>query len=108
MNDQLENQRTRIRDLLAGGLDTHWRQRAYSDNERLPVVQALQLLTADDVENKLRIAGFLPTPYVGAEDPGIEQSCSTCMYFDAHQRHCTLPELMLAVEPEWSCILWRI
>jgi hypothetical protein len=25
-----------------------------------------------------------------------------------HRRFCELPELMLPVEPQWSCRLWRI
>ena len=55
------------------------------------------------------LAGFLRQAYVDPTDPdGIEQACSTCMYFERHRGFCALPELMLPVEPEWSCILWRI
>ena len=38
----------------------------------------------------------------------IEQPCDTCMYYLVHRKFCELPELMLPVEPEWSCRLWRI
>ncbi len=111
MTDDLDRQRSEISQLLASGLQTDWQQRAYTDAEIRRVVQALQAvqaLRAGDLQSELRIAGFTPTPYVAAEDPEIEQSCSTCMYYEAHRRYCALPELAMAVEPEWSCVLWRI
>jgi hypothetical protein len=101
-------QREAIRAALRLGLDTDWRKRAYSDAEIRRVVDALQALAADDLEGRLRLAGFTLQPYVGEEDPEIEQSCSTCMYFEAHRGWCNLPELKLSVEPAWSCILWRV
>ncbi len=108
MTDDLDQQRSAIGSELADGLQTDWQERAYTDAEIRRVVQALQALAADDLQGRLRIAGFTPTPYVAAEDPEIEQSCSTCMYYEAHRRYCALPELTMAVEPEWSCVLWRI
>jgi hypothetical protein len=104
----LQAQRAAIADTLQRGLATAWQQRAYSDAEIRRVVDALQALAPDDVEGRLRLAGFALEPYVGEEDPEIEQSCGTCMYFEPHRRWCNLPELKLSVEPAWSCILWRV
>jgi len=105
---QLQYQRDLIAHALTAGLATEWQRRAYSDAEIRPVVDALQALAADDLTGRLRIAGFTLTPYVGPEDPEIEQACSTCMYYESHRRYCNLPELKLGVEPAWSCILWRV
>jgi len=105
---RLQAQRGAIADALRGGLPTLWRQRAYNDNEVRRVVDALQALPAHDLHGRLRLAGFTLAPYVGEEDPDISQSCSTCMYYESHRRYCNLPELKLGVEPEWSCVLWRI
>ena len=104
----LDAQRSALRGLLQGGLATAWKQRAYTDVEVRRVVAALQDLAPDDMAGRLRVAGFTLAAYVGAEDPEIEQACSTCMYFETHRRYCNLPELKLGVEPEWSCILWRV
>jgi hypothetical protein len=30
------------------------------------------------------------------------------MYYQVHRRFCELPELMVPVEPGWSCRLWRL
>lgn len=108
MSDALDTQRERIRQLLEDGLQTNWQQRAYSDEEIRSVVTQLHELKPDDLQGRLRIGGFTLTPYVGDDDPEIEQSCLTCMYYEPHRRYCALPALKLAVEPEWSCILWRI
>lgn len=105
---QPDRQRERIRQLLAGGLETDWRRRAYEDADVQRVIGALKALDKDDLEGRLRIAGFTLTPYENDELPGVEQCCKTCMYYEAHRRHCALPELDLHAEPEWSCILWRI
>ena len=104
----LQAQRAAIADALQRGLATEWRQRAYSDAEIRRVVDALQALSPTDLQGRLRLGGFTLEPYVGAEDPEIEQSCSTCMYFESHRRYCNLPELKLGVEPDWCCILWRV
>lgn len=108
MNDDLDAQRTELGILLAAGLDTDWQHRAYSHDEIRRVVDALQALAPGDVQGRLRIGGFTLTPFVAEDEPEIEQSCRTCMYYEAHSRFCALPELMLPVEPEWSCVLWRI
>lgn len=101
-------QREAAGDALRRGLITDWKQRAYSDADIRRAIEALQALKPDDVLGRLRVAGFTPEPYVGEEDPEIEQSCSTCMYYESHRRYCNLPELKLGVEPHWSCVLWRI
>jgi hypothetical protein len=59
----------------------------------------------NDLEKKLVIAGFTDHT-IETED--MPQPCETCMYYKVHARFCDLPELMLPVEPEWSCRLWRI
>ena len=101
-------QREAARKALLGGLETRWRERAYDDADVRRTVAELQGVAADRLEDKLRIAGFTLSPYVGAEEPGIEQACRTCMYYESHRRYCNLPELKLGVEPEWSCVLWRV
>jgi hypothetical protein len=105
---RLQVQRAAIAAALQRGLATDWRQRAYSDAEVRRLIDALQALAPNDVEGRLRLSGFTLAPYVGDEDPEIEQSCSTCMYFESHRRYCNLPELKLGVEPDWSCTLWRV
>jgi hypothetical protein len=99
----------RIGELMAGGLATAWQERAYTSEQVLAATAALQALAPDDVPGRLVTAGFTPTPYAAPDDAdGIEQSCATCMYFERNRGWCNLPELMLPVKAEWSCILWRI
>ena len=99
----------RIERLLADGLATQVLPRAYSSDEVSALCRRLQNVAPDDVQGKLVIAGFTPTPYVdSAEVDAIEQSCATCMYFERHRNFCAYPQLMLPVAAEWSCILWRI
>ena len=101
--------RARIDGLLAGGLPTRSVERAYAADQVSATCRRLQALPVDDLESRLMLAGFLRQAYVDPTDPdGIEQACSTCMYFERHRGFCALPELMLPVEPQWSCILWRI
>ena len=104
----LARQRDAIRSALQRGLATDWSQRTYTDAEVRRVVDALQGLAPEDLVGRLHLAGFTLVPFVGAEDPEIEQACSTCMYYESHRRYCNLPELKLGVEPEWSCVLWRV
>ncbi len=106
--DSPDQERALIRRMLAGGLDTDWKHRAYEDADVQRVIAALKALPVDDLEGRLRIAGFTLEPYVSDEAPEIEQSCRTCMYFELHRRYCALPELAIHVEPEWSCNVWRI
>jgi len=95
--------------LLDGGLQTRWQARAYSAEAVAEVLVRLQPLAPPDLHGKMVQAGFTRLPYVDPEDAdGIEQSCATCMYFERHRGWCDLPELMLPVRPEWSCVLWRI
>ena len=97
-----------IETLLGGGLVTDWRQRAYTDAGIHRLTDALLGLPPDDLRGKLVIAGFGSSAYQAESDPEIEQSCGTCMYFELHRRWCALPELNLPVEPQWSCVLWRV
>ena len=84
-------------------LQTEVEPRAYSHEEVLAVILRLQKIKSDDYVNKLIIAGFTQQPY--GDD---EQACETCMYYLVHRKFCELPELMLPVEQDWSCRLWRI
>jgi len=90
---------------LSNGLQTEIEPRAYSHEEVLELVARLQDLSEADYDSMMVVAGFTPKPY-GEEDD--EQACETCMYYKVHRKFCELPELMLPVEPEWSCRLWRI
>lgn len=95
--------------LLADGLATHWLPRAYDSEQINTLTAALQALAPDDLHGRLVLAGFTASPYVAPEDDdGLEQSCATCMYFERHRGWCNVPELMLPVKAEWSCVLWRI
>ena len=107
-NDELQAQRDAIAAALSGGLVTDWAQRAYNDADIRRVIDALRALAPDDLLGRLRLGGFTLRPYVGEESLEIDQACSTCMYYEVHRRWCNLPELKLGVEPEWSCILWRV
>lgn len=101
--------RDQIRQHLSAGLLTDWAPRAFDSDAVHSACQRLQTLSADDLDGKLATAGFTLTPFVDPADAdGIEQSCASCMYFERHRRFCDLPELMLPVEPTWSCVLWRI
>jgi hypothetical protein len=93
---------------LAAGLETKWQQRAYDSDEIEKVLRQLRSLAPLDRTGRLIIAGFIPRPYLAAEEPELEQGCSTCMYFERNRQYCNLPELALPVRPEWSCVLWRI
>jgi len=90
--------------LLRGGLETEVWPRAETSDDVNTIVQRLQT-EGIDLENKLVVAGF--TNHVITADD-IEQPCETCMYYLVNRRFCELPELMLPVEPDWSCRLWRI
>jgi hypothetical protein len=94
--------------LLADGLQTDWRDRAYTTEAIDSVVRRLRTAGKTNYPALLRIGGFTPTPYRPPEDVDLEQACSTCMYFERNRQFCNLPELELPVRPEWSCVLWRI
>ena len=101
----IESTRAEIAKLLSEGLKTEAWPRAETSEDVNEIVNRLQVEAGDNLEKKLVISGF--TDYtVEADD--IEQPCETCMYYKVHARFCDLPELMLPVEPEWSCRLWRI
>lgn len=91
--------------MLADGLETEWEDRAYTSEQVNTIVARLQRIAPDDHKQKLIVGGFTNYSY-GNE--GISQDCATCMYYLKHRRFCELPELNVPVEPEWSCVLWRI
>ncbi len=97
--------RDQIGTLLKDGLETEVFPRAETGEMVNSLVSRLQTEAQDDLTQKLVISGF--TDYV-VEAEDIEQPCETCMYYLVHRKFCDLPELMLPVEPEWSCRLWRI
>lgn len=100
-----EATRVEIAKLLSEGLKTEAWPRAETSEDVNEIVNRLQVEAGEDLEKKLVVSGF--TDYtVEADD--IEQPCETCMYYKVHAKFCDLPELMLPVEPEWSCRLWRI
>ena len=90
---------------LKSGLETEVWPRAGTSEEVNAIVGRLQTEAGDDLDMKLIIAGF--TDHV-IEADDFEQPCETCMYYKIHNKFCDLPELMVPVEPEWSCRLWRI
>ena len=100
-----EQTRATIARMLASGLETEVWPRAGTSEEVNAIVARLQVEAGDDLEKKLVIAGFTDHTIEADE---IEQPCETCMYYKVHAKFCDLPELMLPVEPEWSCRLWRI
>ncbi|NOT46760.1 MAG: hypothetical protein HOP17_03280 [Acidobacteria bacterium] len=102
-DDLLRNQ---LGEMLKNGLKTEWEERAYTSQKVNSTVARLQAVASDDYKSKLVLGGFTLEPY--GEDDDISQSCATCMYYLKHRRYCELPELDCPVEPEWSCILWRI
>lgn len=98
-------QRDQIGKMLSGDLETEVWPRAETSEMVNEIVGRLRTEAGDDLEKKLVIGGF--TDHMIEADE-IEQPCETCMYYLVHRRFCELPELMVAVEPEWSCRLWRI
>jgi hypothetical protein len=100
-----EATRVEIAKMLKDGLKTEVWPRAETSEDVNEIVGRLQVEAGDDLEKKLVISGF--TDYTVEADE-IEQPCETCMYYKVHAKFCDLPELMLPVEPEWSCRLWRI
>ncbi len=97
-----------LEDNLDNGLKTDIEPRAYTSEEVNELVARLQTLDEEDYSNKLVYAGFTLTAYNPGDDEDDDQACETCMYYLVHRKFCELPELMLPVEEEWSCRLWRI
>lgn len=102
---QDEAHRRALTAMLASGLATEVWPRAEDSQAVEAIVNRLRALAPDDDAGKLTIAGF--TDHV-IEADGLPQPCETCMYYLVNRRFCELPELMLPVEPHWSCRLWRI
>ncbi len=96
--------RDQIQELLEGGLETAWADRADTPEKTREIVAELRA-SDGSLKSKLVIGGFTLHPVEHAE---IEQACETCMYYLVHRRYCELPELDVPVEAEWSCNLWRI
>ena len=99
--------RVRLEELLHSGMQTEWRERAYTSEAVNEIIRRLQGIGADDYPSKLRLAGFTDHPFV-ADGDDIKQACETCMYYAVGRKFCDLPELKIPVKPEWSCRVWRI
>lgn len=97
--------RDEIRQILGDGIDAEVWPRAETTQMVDETVLRLRTEAQDDLTKKLVIAGFTDHTIEADE---IEQPCETCMYYLVHRKFCDLPELMLPVEAEWSCKLWRI
>lgn len=97
--------RDEIGKTLACGLAAEVWPRAETSEMVNKIVGRLRRDAGADLKAKLVIGGV--TDHV-IEADGLEQHCETCMYYLVHRKFCELPELMLPVEPEWSCRLWRI
>ena len=95
--------RQEIKTLLEGGLKTEAVPRADTP-EQVEEISA-RLRTASSLKDRLVIAGFELQLF---EEGGIEQDCQSCVRFAVHRKFCEVPELLLPVEPEWSCRLWRL
>ena len=100
-----ETLRAEIARRLKDGLATEVWPRADTSERVNEVIARLQAAPADDLDAKLRIAGFTDHTITAHE---MEQPCETCMYYLVRREFCDLPELMLPVAPHWSCRLWRI
>jgi hypothetical protein len=102
--------RDRIAKLLSGGaINPPWTERALSQQTFDAIVRALQGLNPADLVGKLVISGFTLRPYVLKDDEyPIEHACWSCIYYERHLGFCNVPGLTLPVEPQWSCIVWRI
>ena len=92
-----------ITQMLRDGLQTQTEPFPETDKEFAKILTELRHTAADNLRQKLIIAGFTNKPY-GPD----QQRCMECMYFLVHRKWCDLPELSLPVEPEWWCRLWRI
>ncbi len=90
---------------LASGLKTLVWPRAETSDDVNAIVASLARIAPDDLSVRLTVVGM--TDHV-VEAHGMEQACETCMYYLQRRRFCELPELMLPVEADWSCGLWRI
>ena len=99
--------RSRLEKLLQEGLETEWRERAYTSEAINVIVARLRSIRTNDCVAKVKVAGFTERPYV-AEEEEITQACETCMYYVIHRQFCDLPELQIPVKPQWSCRLWRV
>lgn len=104
MNDDAGSERAEIRSLLSSGIGTEVYPRADTHEQVQELVRRLRGEDRD-LRTKLIVGGFTLSP---VEHHRVVQSCRSCMYYLIRRRHCALPELDLAVEPEWSCRLWRI
>lgn len=99
--------RGQLEKLLQGGLETEWKERAYTSEAVNDIVARLRTIQSDDHVAKLTVAGFTDHVYRSSEED-IVQACETCMYYVMHRQFCDLPELRIPVKPQWSCRLWRI
>jgi hypothetical protein len=95
--------RDKIGAMMAAGLVTQTEPFPETDKEFGKLLAEVRELSADDLEGKLVLTGFVDKPY------GPDQMrCQECMYYLVHRKWCDLPELAVPVEADWWCRLWRI
>lgn len=97
-------QRKEIERLLMGGLKTEVEPRA-DTHEQVQQIIGILRASSRSLTSRLVIGGVKLEP---VEHHGLVQACESCMYYVVHREFCELPELNIAVEPQWSCRLWRI
>ena len=100
--DREDALRARIGNLLAEGLKTQTEPVPQNNSAFSELLAALRELDPEDLEGKLILSGFDNEPH--GED---RMRCQECMYYLVHRKRCDLPELAVAVEPDWCCRLWR-
>ncbi|HEY1931403.1 MAG TPA: hypothetical protein VGG99_05280 [Acetobacteraceae bacterium] len=96
-------QRRLIADMLASGLVTQVEPFPETEKEFGEVLAELRALPPNDLAGKLVVSGFLDRPW-GPD----KLRCMECIYFLVNRKWCDLPELMVPVEPDWYCRLWRM
>jgi hypothetical protein len=92
-----------IAEMMESGLETQVEPFPETEKEFAEIIGELRALEPDDLENKLIIAGFLNRPH-GPD----KLRCMECINFLVNRKWCDLPELMVPVEADWYCRLWRI
>jgi hypothetical protein len=92
-----------IADMLAADLATEVEPFPATEKEFAEILVRLRALDPSALRGKLVIGGFLDHPY------GPDRlRCMECIYFLVNRRWCDLPELLVPVEPDWYCRLWRM
>ena len=101
--DEEDALRTRIGDILQGGLRTQTEPFPETEREFNRLLDELRALPGGDLTAKLVKSGFTDKPF------GPDRlRCLECIYYLVNRKWCDLPELSVPVEEDWWCRLWRI